>query len=56
MFTLNVDLGQVLLATMIAIIGWLTSNKLANIDAQLVKHDNMIFEVWKHLNSRDKEQ
>jgi hypothetical protein len=58
MFTLNVDLGQVIIATFIAVIGWLIGNKLSSIDSQLARHDSMILEIWKYLTSlgRDKVQ
>lgn len=51
MLNLNVDIGQILIATLIGIVGWLIGNKLSGIDAQLTKHDNMIMEIWKYLTS-----
>ena len=54
MFTLNVDLGQLVIASMIAAIGWLLNNKISSIDNQLSKHDQMIHEIWKYLTDLER--
>ena len=51
---LSVDLGQIIIAAVIGVIGWLVSNKLAGIDSQLTKHDAMILDIWKYLTSQQR--
>lgn len=55
MVNLNVDLGQIIIAGLIGITGWLIGNKLSLIDNQLAKHDEMILEIWKYLTGRNRE-
>jgi hypothetical protein len=53
MFTFNVDLGQILIASLIAIVGWLLINKITGIDDRLDRHDSMILEIWQFLTGKN---
>lgn len=49
---LNVDLGQISIVTTIALVGWLLSNKISNIEKRLDNHENRIYALWQ--NSADR--
>lgn len=43
MFTLNVDLGQVLLGTLIAIIGYFVKRNVDQFEKRIDKHEEILF-------------
>jgi hypothetical protein len=50
MITTTIDVGQIIIASLIAIVGWFTVTKLNGIDSKLEKHDKAIFDMWGLLN------
>lgn len=47
MITTHIDLGQIILASMIAIIGYLIKRMVDKVDARLDKHDILLVQLIK---------
>lgn len=45
MFTSNIDLGQIILTCIIAIIGWFIKREITTLANRLDKHDNILFKM-----------
>jgi len=45
MFTLHIDLGQVLLGGMIGIVGYFVKRMIDSFGSRLDKHENILFEL-----------
>jgi hypothetical protein len=45
MFTLNIDLGQILIATLIAIVGWFVKTAVNRVYVTLDRHDEQINDI-----------
>ncbi len=49
MFTPNVDLGQILLGVLIAIIGWFIKREIVTLSNRLDKHDDILLNLVSEL-------
>ncbi len=45
MFHLNVDLGQIIISALIAIIGWLIKRTIDKFESRIDSHDKMLYEM-----------
>lgn len=50
MINANIDLGQLIVAGMIAVIGYFLKKELTTITARLNKHDQMIIRMFGDIN------
>ncbi len=50
MMSPNVDLGQVIIAGMLAVIGYFIKRELASIGSRLDKHDTLILKMFGDIN------
>jgi len=49
MFTPSIDLGQLVLGTLIAVIGWFVKKELNSLTARLDRHDNILIKLVSEL-------
>lgn len=47
MITPNIDLGQIIIGSLIGVVGWFIRKELISFNARLDKHDSMFLEMTK---------
>lgn len=50
MFTTHIDLGQIILSSMIGIVGWFIKRELSSINGRLDNHDSKFYELVGQVN------
>ena len=50
MFTFNVDLGQLIISSLVGIVGWFSVRTLSRVETRLDRHDEQISEILEQLS------